>query len=296
MTCLACNGSTNLQSVGPVKDAIVCTRCGFISANSVDNSSSPELYDEQWSKLERHPTYEFSNGQYVIRNRWKLQQLLHRLTKFRKLNRILDVGCSAAFFLKLAQENGWEAQGVEVTEWAAKFSSEKLGVPVYNGYLEDAHFPDEHFDVAVSSHVIEHIQDPKALICEMRRVLRPGGAFVATVPTQFRAPSYVFFKDFYGEPPPRHVSFFSRRSMEALLRSNGFTIHRSLMNIELQIVLEHLKLKQPERKKTRPETSEASGSANGAPSIPIRAVKGIVNRVGTVLDIGDEICTIAVRN
>ena len=84
--------------------------------------------------------------------------------------------------------------------------------------------------------------------------------------------------------------------MEALLKSNGFRIHRSLMNIELQILLEHFKLKQLERKKTHLEASGASSAPNRTPSLPVRVVKNFVNRVGTVLDIGDEICTIAVRN
>ena len=90
----------------------------------------PDLYDESWSKDAIHPTYVYANGRYVGRNVWRQQELLDRLQRFKQLNRILDVGCSAAFFLKLAKDRGWNVQGVEIAEWAATFSREELGVPV----------------------------------------------------------------------------------------------------------------------------------------------------------------------
>jgi SAM-dependent methyltransferase len=41
-------------------------------------------------------------------------------------------------------------------------------------------FPDESFDVVLSSFTIEHFADPAAALANMRRWLRPGGVLVAT--------------------------------------------------------------------------------------------------------------------
>lgn len=48
--------------------------------------------------------------------------------------------------------------------------------------LEEQTFPDESFDLVVTSDVFEHILDPARAFSEIARTLRPGGAHVFTVP------------------------------------------------------------------------------------------------------------------
>ena len=53
--------------------------------------------------------------------------------------------------------------------------------------LEGEVFPcgTETFDACVSNYVIEHVEDPAAHLREVRRVLRPGGAYVFRTPNRF---------------------------------------------------------------------------------------------------------------
>src|SRR5262249_55728997 len=46
-------------------------------------------------------------------------------------------------------------------------------------------FKGDSFDLAFSIYVLEHIADPAALVAELRRVLRPGGVFLALTPSRF---------------------------------------------------------------------------------------------------------------
>jgi SAM-dependent methyltransferase len=271
-----------------------CGDCGFIFASSPTDSSAPDLYEEDWSRTEVHPTYIYSQGQYAVRNEQKLQALLDRLEPFRKTNRLVDVGCSAAFFLKLAHARNWEVQGVEVSDFGVKFSTEELKVPVFQGFLQDAHFPDESFDAVFSSHVIEHVGNPVALLLEMRRILRPGGALITVLPTQFASPSYRLFAKWTGEGPPRHVSYFTKRVFEARLQKLGFSIHFSRQNVELQKVLSILLRRHDSTGANDVVLSSTSSQESSNPVV--RAVKSALNLAATGFGVGDELTTIAVKN
>jgi SAM-dependent methyltransferase len=54
------------------------------------------------------------------------------------------------------------------------------GIDVF-GRLDDIPFPDEHFDVSFCNAVLEHVEDPAAVVNELSRVLRPGGLLYLTV-------------------------------------------------------------------------------------------------------------------
>ena len=270
-----------------------CRSCGFTFAETTTDSSAAELYEEDWSKTEVHPTFIYSQGQYIIRNEWKLQSLLDRLEPFRQTNRFLDVGCSAAFFLKLARDRKWDVQGVEVSDFGVEFSREKLNVPVFQGFLQDAHFPDESFDAVFSSHVIEHVRDPLELLREMRRILRPGGALITVLPTQFASPSYRFFGKWTGEGPPRHVSYFTKRVFETNLGKLGFAVRYSRQNVELQKILAILLRRTDDVGMKDPAQTSVPTQESSRPLV--RAVKSMLNIVATRFAVGDELTTIAVK-
>jgi SAM-dependent methyltransferase len=292
MNCPLCSSNRVKLLRCPFPNVFHCGSCSFIFADQSVDSSSSSLYDEAWSQTEVQPTYSFTNGSYVIRNEPKMQLLLDRLEGFRKVNRLLDVGCSAAFFLKLASDRQWDVQGVEVSDFGVNFSREHLKIPVFQGLLQDAHFAGDSFDVVCSSHVIEHVRDPVSLLKEMKRILRPGGSLVTVVPTQFAAPSYRFFGKWTGEGPPRHVSFFTRRLFEDTVRHLGFTVCYSRQNVEFQKILSILRRGKDQATDQGNETSEPPSQANRP---LLQAAKSVINRVATGLGVGDELTTIAVK-
>lgn len=62
-----------------------------------------------------------------------------------------------------------------------------------NPFLDEAHiasaydlpFPDASLDVVISVNVLEHIDQPVRLFAEVRRVLKPGGLFIAGTPNRY---------------------------------------------------------------------------------------------------------------
>lgn len=271
-----------------------CRNCDFIFAPDIQSEDST-LYDSNFGDTNVHPTYEKRDGKYVVRNRVKLEALLDRLEPYRQTGRFLDVGCSAAFFLSVAKERGWQPQGAEIAKWAADFSRQELGIDVFNGMLQDAKFPDNHFDVVFSSHVMEHIGQPLGLLSEMARVLRPGGVHVTVVPTQFASPSWRLAHRFIGDPPPIHASFYTRDTYAAFLKKAGLRVKSVEFNVELNRLRQLTRSVQENAAQWQQEKNAIVQGAAASAVRPawVELAKKLVNQVGNSLDMGDEIIAFA---
>jgi SAM-dependent methyltransferase len=74
--------------------------------------------------------------------------------------------------------------------------------------------------------VLEHIADVGHALLEMRRVLKPGGRVLITVPyhgrVQAAAIALTRFEAHF-DPLGQHLRFFTRRSLKAALDAVGFT-------------------------------------------------------------------------
>jgi len=135
--------------------------------------------------------------------------------------RILDVGCGLGFLLSALGEK-WQRHGVEVSEYAAAHAS-KWGT-IHHGQLLEAGFDAEFFDVVVMHHVIEHMPDPIEQLCEVSRVLRPGGRLLFATP-DFESGCARRFGDRYRLlHDTTHIRLFSADSAHRLLRDMGFVI------------------------------------------------------------------------
>jgi SAM-dependent methyltransferase len=131
--------------------------------------------------------------------------------------RVLDLGCRSGAVTRHFVE-GNDVVGLDVDRAALRKAAE-LGIePVVGDVEEPLPFPDASFDVVVAGELLEHLRDPAALVAEARRILRPGGRFVGSVPNAFRLKSRLLF--LAGRAPeddPTHLQLFSPAAIRALL-------------------------------------------------------------------------------
>jgi SAM-dependent methyltransferase len=135
--------------------------------------------------------------------------------------RVLDLGCRDGALTK-AYAEGNEVVGVDADREALAEAA-KLGIETHWADLDaPLDFPDDTFHVAVAGELLEHLRDPERLVGEIRRVLRPGGTFVGSVPNAFRLKNRLrFLAGRPAESDPTHLQMFSPSDVRALLAGFG---------------------------------------------------------------------------
>jgi SAM-dependent methyltransferase len=106
--------------------------------------------------------------------------VLDQLRRFRARGPMLDLGCGTGGVLSHLSALG-PACGIDPSAEAVRFCHRR-GLPVALARGDALPFADGTFGAIVALDVIEHVDDDVALLREARRVLRPGGLIVITVP------------------------------------------------------------------------------------------------------------------
>lgn len=157
------------------------------------------------------------------------QYLIDFVKKHQKRKRInfLDIGSNIGILVKLAEENGWQGTGIDLDKKAVDAGRRHLGINLHHTSLENAHFGSQEFDVVVLSHTLEHIQQPKRLIKDMRRILKREGVLVIQLPNIEGLPvnlQKIRREVWYGYWPTQHIWHFTKKTIRRLLEDEGFRI------------------------------------------------------------------------
>lgn len=135
---------------------------------------------------------------------------------------VLELGCATGRFLKfLKQKYKWKLFGVEINENAAKEASQ-AGLDIFQGTLEGANYPSNYFDFIYAWHVIEHFHNPMETLQEVHRILKHGGTIAFSTPNFHSLERYLFKDKWYPLEIPRHLYFFTPKTIRLLLKKCGF--------------------------------------------------------------------------
>ena len=95
---------------------------------------------------------------------------------------LLDVGCGAGRFARVAADRGANVSGLDATEALLAFARERVRSGDFReGDLESLPWPDACFDVVTGFNSFFIATDLTAALAEARRVLRPGGRLAMSV-------------------------------------------------------------------------------------------------------------------
>lgn len=119
------------------------------------------------------------------------QMILPRLGEIKGL-RIAEIGCGRGNFAIFLAGCGAIVTAVDFSENAiqiAKERSDRLGVTVdwRVGDAQSTRLPADDFDLVISCECMEHVPEPRQMMTELTRILRPGGRLLLTTPSQLNA-------------------------------------------------------------------------------------------------------------
>jgi SAM-dependent methyltransferase len=141
--------------------------------------------------------------------------------------RVLDVGCGGGRFVAALRDAGADPVGVELADAALERARRNVPDADLRLVAADGSLPLDHgeVDLVWCSEVLEHVPDTVAFLTEVRRVLRPGGRLLVTVPDHGRLKRTLLALadyDAHYDPLGQHVRFYTRRSLTRALHATGF--------------------------------------------------------------------------
>jgi SAM-dependent methyltransferase len=149
--------------------------------------------------------------------------------------RLLDIGCSEGRFGAGVKEKlpGCEVWGVEPSA-AAAAAKTRLDRVFSRRFEELEELPDAYFDVVTMNDVLEHLPYSEPALELVRRVLKPDGRLVLSLPNVgyiLNVRDLVFRKDWEyqdcGILDRTHLRFFTQKSATRLLTQNGFVVREA---------------------------------------------------------------------
>ncbi len=134
---------------------------------------------------------------------------------------ILEIGCGEGAILECLADLGFGSRftGLEISPSGVRMVEQKnipgVEVRLFDG--NEVPFPEKRFDLAILSHVLEHVEYPRKLIYEAARVAKH--VFVEVPLEDIRRLSEDFVFDRVG-----HINFYSRKTIRRQVQSCGMEI------------------------------------------------------------------------
>jgi SAM-dependent methyltransferase len=167
---------------------------------------------EEWRYRE---LYELEDRHWWFRSRRRVVRALLERAELGPAPRILDAGCGTGRNLVEYASLG-TVEGVDFSADAVDFCRLRGLEGVRQAALEQLPFEADRFDLIVATDVIEHLDDDRLALAELRRVAAGGGRLVLTVP------AYTWLWSRHDESL-HHKRRYTAGRMRAQLAAAGWT-------------------------------------------------------------------------
>ena len=218
--CPICN-SADLAPVASVQladgleffNTCVCSNCLFTFRRLFP---SYRWFQSCWSRIATGNVDVFNHDLEELRRK-RYQDYLDLVRPKLPTGRVLDIGAAYGTGSKLFADAGYVVEALEPENDRALYIQKRLGIPVHSASFEDF-TPPERYNLIISAHNLEHLDDPIAAVAQMRNWLVPGGLLYLEVPLLWN------IVDWSDGLFLAHKSNFLESNLAAMLQRAGFQL------------------------------------------------------------------------
>lgn len=136
--------------------------------------------------------------------------------------KVLDIGCAYGFMLQRFPDS-FQKFGVDISRYAIGIAKEMLPTATFKVWNAEDNLPfeEDFFDIILLKDVLEHLEDPKAALENIWRVLKKDGILYITTPNLNIIRAKIFR---YADEKEHHISLFPHSDLVMLLNDLGFKI------------------------------------------------------------------------
>jgi len=147
---------------------------------------------------------------------------------------VLDVGCGSGVFLSYLVSYTEKCYGININKkqsTKAKGAFDSLGIKpnLITADIRKAPFGNSLFEVIYALNTLEHIKEINTALAEIKRILKSGGYFVATVPTENKI--YGVGRMVIGYEKPKNHYHTPKEIKARLLRYFDITAEKAITSI-----------------------------------------------------------------
>lgn len=169
------------------------------------------------------------------------QRIVQKATRLETLmgggSTLLDVGCGEGFVLAHFHRVGWHVSGIDFSVAGVEQMNPECVAYVEKGdvfsLLDEKISEGRQYDAVWLGNVLEHVLDPIALLHSLRKLVRPGGLLVVTVPNDGNCYHESLLEDKiiparWWIAIPDHISYFTAESLKNIAKATGWdclTLH-----------------------------------------------------------------------
>lgn len=181
-----------------------------------------KVYTENYFSGKDSFFYSFGYGNFQKTYFKNLFRSLKPYLKEIKQGKVLDVGCAYGFMLQKLPDS-FEKFGVDISEHAIAEAKKRLpnATLKVSGAEETLPFPENFFDIIMCNDVIEHLENPRIALENIRRVLKRDGILYLNTPNLNWLRKNLFA---HADKKEHHISLLPHKTLFDLLTEIGFNI------------------------------------------------------------------------